>query len=126
MFMSEFCAWHGRSALSPVRQREILQGESFMSESFTPRSLTDTINGILSTVRDYYDSEYVYYIEKEQDDIETVYEWCAENVPWQRDRIKLLGSDQQPKWMRQEITARLYRIFHRRSSCRKCRSSRST
>ena len=75
-----------------------------MSESFTPRSLTDTINGILSTVRDYYDSEYVYYIEKEQGDIETVYEWCAENVPWQRDRIKLLGSDQQPKWMRQEIT----------------------
>lgn len=62
-----------------------------MSESFTLRSLTDTINGILSTVRDYYDSEYVYYIEKEQDDIETVYEWCAENVPWQRDRIKLLG-----------------------------------
>ena len=116
MFMSEFCAWHGRSALSPVRQREILQGESFMSESFTPRSLTDTINGILSTVRDYYDSEYVYYIEKEQDDIETVYEWCAENVPWQRDRIKLLGSDQQPKWMRQEITdttADSYSVFYR-------------
>ena len=87
-----------------------------MSESFTPRSLTDTINGILSTVRDYYDSEYVYYIEKEQDDIETVYEWCAENVPWQRDRIKLLGSDQQPKWMRQEITdttADSYSVFYR-------------
>ncbi len=86
-----------------------------MSESFTLRSLTDTINGILSTVRDYYDSEYVYYIEKEQDDIETVYEWCAENVPWQRDRIKLLGSDQQPKWMRQEITdttADSYSVFY--------------
>lgn len=91
------------------------RGESFMSESFTLRSLTDTINGILSTVRDYYDSEYVYYIEKEQDDIETVYEWCAENVPWQRDRIKLLGSDQQPKWMRQEITdttADSYSVFY--------------
>ena len=35
-----------------------------MSESYRPRSLTDIINDILSTVRDYYDAEYAYYIEK--------------------------------------------------------------
>ena len=61
-----------------------------MSDNYKLRSLIEIVNDVLSTVRDYYDSEYVYYIEKEQDDIETIYEWCAENVPWQRDRLKLL------------------------------------
>ena len=75
-----------------------------MSESYKPRSLVDIMNDVLSTIRDYYDSEYAYYIEKEQGDIETIYEWCAENVEWQRDRLKLLPEDQQPKWMRMEIT----------------------
>ena len=72
-----------------------------MSDNYKPRSLIEIVNDVLSTVRDYYDSEYVYYIEKEQDDIETIYEWCAENVPWQRDRLKMLPSENQPKWMKQ-------------------------
>ena len=75
-----------------------------MSDNYKLRSLIEIVNDVLSTVRDYYDSEYVYYIEKEQDDIETIYEWCAENVPWQRDRLKLLPPENQPKWMKQEIT----------------------
>lgn len=75
-----------------------------MSENYRPRSLMDIINDVLSTVRDYYDAEYAYYIEKEQGDIETIYEWCAENVEWQRDRLKLLPEEQQPKWMKTEIT----------------------
>lgn len=74
-----------------------------MNDRNNPRSLAEIINDILSAVRDYYDSEYVYYIEKEYGDIETIYEWCAENVPWQRDKIKMLPKEQQPKWMRQEI-----------------------
>ena len=85
-----------------------------MSESYRPRSLTDIINDILSTVRDYYDAEYAYYIEKEQGDIETIYEWCAENVEWQRDRLKLMPSEQQPKWLKEEITdttADSYSVF---------------
>ncbi len=75
-----------------------------MSDSYKPRSLVEIMNDVLSAVRDYYDSEYAYYIEKEQGDIETIYEWCAENVEWQRDRLKLLPEDQQPKWMKEEIT----------------------
>ena len=85
-----------------------------MSDSYKPRSLVEIMNDVLSAVRDYYDSEYVYYIEKEQGDVETIYEWCAENIPWQRDKIKLLSEDQQPKWMRQEITdttADSYSVF---------------
>ena len=93
---------------------ECMQGEAKMSESYRPRSLTDIINDILSTVRDYYDAEYAYYIEKEQGDIETIYEWCAENVEWQRDRLKLMPSEQQPKWLKEEITdttADSYSVF---------------
>ena len=133
-----------------------------MSEKYRQRSIIEIMNDVLGTIRDYYDSEYVYYIEKEDDDIITIYEWCAENVPWQRDRIKMLDADQMPKWLRQEITdtteadysvfqplddevvavlaavgvhrggcdlhlcVRLSHIFHRRLSCRRCRSSRNT
>ena len=85
-----------------------------MSESYRPRSLMEIMNDILSTVRDYYDAEYAYYIEKDQDDIETIYEWCAENIEWQRDRLKLMPADQQPKWMKEEITdttADSYSVF---------------
>ncbi|MCU6746193.1 MULTISPECIES: bifunctional diguanylate cyclase/phosphodiesterase [Lachnospiraceae] len=75
-----------------------------MGEKERQRSLVEIMNDVLSTVRDYYDAEYVYYIEKEYDDVEMIYEWCAENVPWQRDKIKMMGAEQQPKWMKQEIT----------------------
>lgn len=85
-----------------------------MSDSYKPRSLMEIMNDVLSTVRDYYDAEYAYYIEKEQGDIETIYEWCAENVEWQRDRLKLLPEDQQPRWMKEEVTdttADSYSVF---------------
>ena len=41
-----------------------------MSEKERQRSLVEIMNDVLSTVRNYYDSEYVYYIEKEYDDVE--------------------------------------------------------
>ena len=85
-----------------------------MSDSYKPRSLAEIMNDLLSTVRDYYDAEYAYSIEKEQGDIETIYEWCAENIEWQRDRLKLLSQEQQPKWMKEEITdttADSYSVF---------------
>ena len=65
-----------------------------MSDRKKPRSLSEIVNDVLRAVRDYYDSEYVYYIEKEYGDIETIFEWCAENVPWQRDKIKMLPEEQ--------------------------------
>ena len=42
-----------------------------MSDRKKPRSLSEIVNDVLRAVRDYYDSEYVYYIEKEYGDIET-------------------------------------------------------
>ena len=75
-----------------------------MIDKSSKRSIMDVMNEILSAVRDYYDSEYVYYVEKEEGTIETIYEWCANDVPWQRDRIKMCDKDNYPKWLRQEIT----------------------
>lgn len=74
-----------------------------MSEKQSLRSILEIMNDVLSKVRNYYDSEYVYYIEKDEYEILTIYEWCAENVPWQRDRIKLLDTEQWPKWIKQEV-----------------------
>ena len=75
-----------------------------MGEKYGQRSIIEIMNDVLGAVRDYYDSEYVYYIEKDEEDILTIYEWCAENVPWQRDRLKMLSAEQMPKWMKREIT----------------------
>ena len=75
-----------------------------MFNKSSQRSIMDVMNEILSAVRDYYDSEYVYYVEKDEDSIRTIYEWCAKDIPWQRDRIKMCDKDQYPKWLRQEIT----------------------
>lgn len=74
-----------------------------MSEKQKPRAIIEIMNDILSAVRDYYDSEYVYYIEKDEYEILTIYEWCAENIPWQRDRLKMMNPEQMPRWMKQEI-----------------------
>ena len=45
-----------------------------MSDRDNPRSLVEIMNDVLSTVREHYDSEYVYYIEKEYEDIDVIYE----------------------------------------------------
>ena len=75
-----------------------------MSENYKQRSILEIMNDVLGTIRDYYDSEYVYYIERDEEEILTIYEWCAEFVPWQRDKIKMLDKEQWPRWIRQDIT----------------------
>lgn len=75
-----------------------------MNEKNKARSILEIMNDVLSTVREYYDSEYAYYIEKDEEEILTIYEWCAENIPWQRDRIKMLEPEQMPRWVQYEIT----------------------
>ena len=46
------------------------RGDICMSDRDNPRSLVEIMNDVLSTVREHYDSEYVYYIEKEYEDID--------------------------------------------------------
>ena len=48
-----------------------------MSDNNKMRSILEIMNDVLSTVRDYYDSEYAYYIENDEYEILTIYEWCA-------------------------------------------------
>ena len=40
-----------------------------MSKTQEVRSLIEMMNDVLSTVRDFYDSEYAYYIEKDDEEI---------------------------------------------------------
>lgn len=75
-----------------------------MSENNNIRSILEIMNDVLGTVRDYYDAEYAYYIEKDEYEIGTIYEWCAENIPWQRDQIKMLDAEHLPRWAKHEIT----------------------
>lgn len=75
-----------------------------MSDNYKQRSIIEIMNEVLSAIRNYYDSEYVYYIERDEEEILTIYEWCAENIPWQRDKLKMLDREQWPRWICQEIT----------------------
>lgn len=85
-----------------------------MSKTEEVRSISEIMNDVLKTIRSYYDSEYVYYVEKDDYEILTIYEWCAEEVSWQRDKLKMLSPEQLPRWMKQEITdtnADSYSVF---------------
>ena len=84
-----------------------------MSEKDKLRSMVELMNDALRTVRDYYDSEYAYYVERDDEEITMVYEWCAENIPWQRDRIKMLSPDQFPKM----VEGGSYRHHRRQLQC---------
>ena len=53
-----------------------------MGVNYTQKSVIEIMNEILSAVRDYYDSDYAYYAERSEDEILTVYEWCADGKEW--------------------------------------------
>ena len=55
-----------------------------MSENNKMRSILEIMNDVLSTVRDYYDSEYAYYIEKDEN---------AKNTQKQDDNVRVLITD---------------------------------
>ena len=62
-----------------------------MSENYKQRSILEIMNDVLGTIRDYYDSEYVYYIERDEEEILTIYEWCAEFVIRQKQTTVFLS-----------------------------------
>lgn len=85
-----------------------------MDKTQEVRSLSEMMDDVLKTIRTYYDSEYVYYVEKDDYEILSLYELCAEEVSGQKDKLKMLSSEQQPRWMKQEITdtnADSYSVF---------------
>lgn len=75
-----------------------------MRERKKQQTIIEIMNDVLSDVRDFYDSEYAYYIERDAEEIINIYEWCAQGVAWQRDRLKMISFDQAPYWMLHEIT----------------------
>ena len=87
-------------------------------EKFSLRSTNEMINEALEVIHEYYDAEYVYYIEKIDNEVESISEWCAPEMPWQRETVKNAEPEQQPRWLRQEITdptAESYSVFQHRA-----------
>jgi len=78
------------------------------------RSLVEILDEVLGVVGNHYDSEYAYYIEKDVDGITTIYEWCNEDIPSMRDRVKNISKDDAPKWLESEVkdtTEDAYSVF---------------
>lgn len=74
-----------------------------MGVNYTQKSVIEIMNEILSAVRDYYDSDYAYYAERSEDEILTVYEWCADGKEWMREQIRMSSIQEAPRWMKEEI-----------------------
>ena len=74
-----------------------------MGVNYTQKSVIEIMNEILSAVRDYYDSDYAYYAERSEDEILTVYEWCADGKEWMREQIRMSSTKDAPRWMKEEI-----------------------
>lgn len=74
-----------------------------MGEKYRQQSLIEIMNEVLSDIRDYYDSDYAYYVEKGTDELNAIYEWCADGKPWLREQIRMLSMNDVPRWIKQEI-----------------------
>ncbi|MDD2978903.1 MAG: GGDEF domain-containing protein [Hespellia sp.] len=75
-----------------------------MEEELRQRTIVDIMDEVLTTVGEYYDADYVYYIEKEieDDSVSTVYEWCAPDMPSQREYLKVMTEEDTPDWFKRE------------------------
>ena len=81
------------------------RGDICMSDRDNPRSLVEIMNDVLSTVREHYDSEYVYYIEKEyEDDLGIEFEnGLMDDYRSCRNKCIFCFIDQLPKGMRSTL-----------------------
>lgn len=78
------------------------------------RSINEIMNEVLKVVRDYYDSEYAYYIEKTEIDFIQFFEWTADGIPAMKDKFMFAEKEQPPKWIKEEIldtTSNDYSVF---------------
>lgn len=85
-----------------------------MSEEYKLPSIQETINRMLRTIRDYYDCEHAYYVELDEGDIDTIYEWTQEGKKGQKDKLKLAAVSDRPAWLLAEqvdTTADSYSVF---------------
>ena len=56
---------------------------------YTNQSISTVMNEILNEIRDYYDSDYAYYVEKDAEEIRVIYEWCADGWPGKKEQIRM-------------------------------------
>ena len=77
-------------------------------------TLADVVNEALNRVLKHYDGKNVYYVERVDKDVSTVYQWSDKGAPSLKDKIKLKEEKELPKWLLQEFThvpGETYSIF---------------
>ena len=77
-------------------------------------TLTDVINEALNRVLKHYDGKNIYYVERADEDVTTVYQWSDKGAPSLKDKIELKDEKDLPKWLLQEFTeipGETYSIF---------------
>ena len=85
-----------------------------MGERYKRRTILEIMNQTLKELRDFYDAEYAYYVERSDAEILTIYEWCADGVPWMREQLRMLPVENAPDWMKREMqeeTDSQYSVF---------------
>lgn len=79
-----------------------------MGERYKQRTILEIMNQTLKELRDFYDAEYAYYVERSDTEILTIYEWCADGVPWMREQLRMLPVENAPDWMKWEMLDETY------------------
>lgn len=75
-----------------------------MGYKYRQQTIIENMNSILSDLVDYYAADYAYYIEKTENDLPTIYEWCKIGMPFQKDELKNLPREEYPDWLMHETT----------------------
>jgi len=68
------------------------------------QTLVDVINEALNKILKHYDSKNVYYVERTDEDVTTVYQWSNKGNPSLKDRIKLKDKRDFPTWLVEEFS----------------------
>ena len=84
----------------------MIKGQQYM--------LADVINEALNRILKHYDGKNVYYVERADKDVTTVYQWSDKGAPSLKDKIRWKDEKELPKWLLQELTeipGETYSIF---------------
>ena len=73
-----------------------------MGNRYKQQTIIENMNGILSGIVDFYGADYAYYIEKNENELGVVYEWCKLGMPFQKEYLKSISPKEFPDWVLHE------------------------
>ncbi|SHJ40375.1 bifunctional diguanylate cyclase/phosphodiesterase [Hespellia stercorisuis] len=73
-----------------------------MKERYKQQTIIENMNVILCAIVEHYNADYSYYIEREDGELPTVYEWCKTGMPFQKEYLRGLSEREFPEWVLRE------------------------